>query len=299
MISMTACGESTPKLSADQVLYGNFLNAYKPLENCLNERLGGIANNKAASAIVTANKLTELNQEAINLLPSDNPRLLIAVKESDAEKKALGLLDALIDYRISRVSQKIESDSYGLLREVVPAVVLSDIKSVGCPKPKYLEYWAREADRADIHINLAMEAMQLSDCAYAPTGKPSGDWPGIIFEAGRTKDLEALAFRVLGKNNSRLNSVIAMDDSPSKVSGLLYLLAENASMERMPDKSREFDIRQTLGFSGIKLIYAEAKKLDCELPKPNWHDAAWSYIEKYPVTADISPFSTNNKVDTP
>lgn len=298
MISMTACGESAPTPSAEQVLYTNFLNTYKPLESCLNEQLGGVATDKAATAIVKAGKLDEINQEAVSLLPSDDPRLLKALKESDSEKKAFALLDALVEYRANRLSQGINFDSYGLLREAVAGIVLSDIKSVRCEKPKYLEYWAREADRADIYINLAMEVKQFSDCAYAPTGGPSSDWSSIIFEAKKTKDLEMLASRVFGENNSRLNSVLAMDDSPSKVSGLIYLLAENASIERTPDQSREIDIRQTLGLSGIKLIYVQAKKLECELPKPSWHDEAWSYIEKYPVTASPSPLTTT-KVDTP
>ncbi len=299
MVSMTACGKSAQEPSAEQSLHANFLNAYKPLESCLNERLGGINNEKAASAIVSANKLPELNEAAIQLLPSDNPKLLIALKESGAEKKAFALLDALVGYREARIKQKIDFDSYGLLREVVPAIVLSNVNSVGCPQPKYLEYWAREIERNDLYLNLAMESKQFTDCVYGDAGKPSSDWPSIIVEANKLNELEALAVRILGKNNPQLVSAIALEDPIVKASSLIYLLGQFAATDSLPNQSYEVSIRHVLGMSGIKLIYAQAKKQDCALPNPSWHTMAESYLIEHPVTANPSPFTTNNKVDKP
>lgn len=295
---MTACGESTPKLSAEQVLHANFLNAYKPLESCLNDRLGGIATNKAASAIVKANKLDELNQEAVRLLPSDNPELLIALKQSDAEKKAFALLGALVGYRDVKIQHKAVIDSYGLLREVAAANVLSNINQVNCPQPEYLEYWLRESERMQIYLDSQVEASELSKCTYGATGKPNSDWPAIIVEANKLQELEMLAVRILGKDDQQLISVMAVADPLIKANNLIYLLAQYSAADRLPNQSYEMSIRGILGMNGIKLIYAQAKNLDCALPNPSWSDIAEIYLTEHPLSANPSPF-TNNKVDTP
>lgn len=302
MISMTACAEKTlepANESSEARLLSNFENEYKPLEVCLTAKLGGIDTKKAADAIISGNKLPNLIDQAKQLLPSDFRDTSTVLSESvESKDKAFKLLTLMVEYRNSKRNIEPGYVSYGLLREVSAATILSNIDSVGCPQPKYLEYWARETERGDIYLNMQMESFELSKCTYGVAGKPNGNWPGIIVEANKLPELEALSARILGEGNSQLASVMLLEDPVEKAASLMYLLAQFASADRVPNESNEISIRQSLGMNGMKLIYAQAKKLDCALPNPSWHTIAETYLTEHPLSANPSPF-TNNKDDTP
>jgi hypothetical protein len=299
MVSMTACGNSDQASSTVQNLNENLLNTYKPLESCLNERLGGIVTDKAASAIVVANKLSELNREAVNLLPPDNPELLTALKELEAEKKAFSLLSALVGYRDVKIQNKAVIESYGLLREVAAANVLSTIDNVNCPQPEFLEYWQRESERQQIFLDSQNEVFGLTECVKGSDGKYSGDWVRVIVDSGKLDELEFLAARVMGDDNPELQFVMQEKNPEQKTQQLISILVRFYAEDRLPDQSYEITIRQILGMNGLKSIYAQAINIDCKLPEPNWQTVAWKYIEDHPLAANPSPFTTNNKADTP